>query len=32
VLTPGETRAYLKRAHAVIAGNLPKKKQKELGL
>jgi predicted DNA-binding protein (MmcQ/YjbR family) len=31
VLTPGETRAYLKRAHAVIAGNLPKK-QKELGL
>jgi predicted DNA-binding protein (MmcQ/YjbR family) len=31
ILTPAETRAYLKRAHAVIAA-LPKKKQAELGL
>src|SRR5262249_8936881 len=32
VLTPDQLRAYLKRAHAVIAAALPKKKQKELGL
>jgi predicted DNA-binding protein (MmcQ/YjbR family) len=32
VLTPAETKAYLKRAHAVIAGALPRKKQAELGL
>ena len=32
VLTPAETRAYLKQAHAVIAAALPKKKQAELGL
>ena len=32
VLTPAETRAYLKRAHAVIAAALPKKKPAELGL
>ena len=32
VLTPDETRAYLKRAHQVIAAALPKKKQRELGL
>ena len=31
VLTASETRAYLKRAHAVIVSNLPKKKQRELG-
>jgi predicted DNA-binding protein (MmcQ/YjbR family) len=32
VLNTAETKAYLKRAHAVIAAALPKKKQKELGL
>ena len=32
ILTPAETRAYLKRAHAVIAAALPRKKQAELGL
>lgn len=32
VLSANETRAYLKRAHAVIAAALPKKRQKELGL
>ena len=32
VLSAAETRAYLRRAHAVIAAGLPKKKQKELGL
>jgi predicted DNA-binding protein (MmcQ/YjbR family) len=32
VLTPAETRAYLKRAHAVIAAGLSRKKQAELGL
>ena len=32
VLSAAETRAYLGRAHAVIAAALPKKKQKELGL
>src|SRR5262245_1401649 len=32
ILTPVELRAYLARAHAVIAGALPKKKQAELGL
>jgi len=31
VLSPAETRAYLKRAHAVIAGALPRKKRAELG-
>ena len=32
VLSTAETKAYLRRAHAVIAGALPKKKQRELGL
>jgi predicted DNA-binding protein (MmcQ/YjbR family) len=32
VLTDGEMKAYLKRAHAVIAAALPRKKQAELGL
>ena len=32
VLTAAQTKAYLRRAHAVIAAALPKKKQKELGL
>jgi predicted DNA-binding protein (MmcQ/YjbR family) len=32
VLTAAETKAYIKRAHAVIAAALPKKKQAELGL
>ena len=32
VLSPAHTRAYLDRAHAVIAAALPKKTQKELGL
>jgi|SRR6185503_3308600 predicted DNA-binding protein (MmcQ/YjbR family) len=32
VLTTAETKAYLRRAHAVIAAALPRKKQKELGL
>src|SRR5512139_372501 len=32
ILTPLETKAYIKRAHAVIAAALPKKKQAELGL
>ena len=31
-LTAAETRAYIKRAHAVIAAALPKKKQAALGL
>ena len=31
-LTPTELKAYLKRAHAVIASALPKRKQAELGL
>jgi len=31
VLTPDQLRAYLKRAHAVIAANLPKRTQRELG-
>jgi predicted DNA-binding protein (MmcQ/YjbR family) len=31
-LKPSETKAYLRRAHAVIAAGLPRKKQKELGL
>jgi predicted DNA-binding protein (MmcQ/YjbR family) len=31
VLSPAETKAYLKRAHAVIAGALPRKKRVELG-
>ena len=30
-LTDAEMKAYLKRAHAVIAAALPKRKQKELG-
>jgi predicted DNA-binding protein (MmcQ/YjbR family) len=30
-LTPAEMKAYLRRAHAVIADALPKKTQKELG-
>lgn len=32
VLTTTQTKAYLKRAHAVIVGALPRKKQRELGL
>ena len=32
VLSAAETKAYLRRAHAVIAGALPKKKRRELGL
>ena len=32
VLSAAETKAYLKRAHSVIAAALPRKKQKELGL
>jgi predicted DNA-binding protein (MmcQ/YjbR family) len=32
VLTPEQTKAYLRRAHAVIAAALPKRKQAELGL
>ncbi len=32
VLTSREMKAYIKRAHSVIAAALPKKKQKELGL
>lgn len=31
-LTAAETKAYLRRAHAVIAAALPKRKQAELGL
>ena len=31
-LTPAELKAYLKRAHGVIASALPKRKQAELGL
>jgi predicted DNA-binding protein (MmcQ/YjbR family) len=31
-LKDGEMKAYIKRAHAVIAAGLPKKRQKELGL
>lgn len=32
VLSSAEMRAYIRRAHAVIAAGLPKKKQRELGL
>ena len=32
VLSPAEAKAYLKRAHAVIAGALPRKKRAELGV
>jgi len=32
MLTDAEMKAYIKRAHAVIAAALPKKKQAELGL
>jgi predicted DNA-binding protein (MmcQ/YjbR family) len=32
VLTPAETKAYIRRAHAVIAAALPKKKRADLGL
>jgi predicted DNA-binding protein (MmcQ/YjbR family) len=32
VLTAAEMKAYIRRAHAVIAAALPKKKQAELGL
>ena len=32
ILTSAETRAYIRRAHAVIAAGLPKKKRTELGL
>ena len=32
ILTAVETRAYIKRAHAVIAAALPRKKQASLGL
>lgn len=32
ILTPAETRAYIRRAHAVIAAALPKRKRAELGL
>ena len=32
VLTPAQTKAYLTRAHAVIAAALPKKRRAELGL
>ena len=32
ILTAPETRAYIKRAHAVIAAALPRKKQAALGL
>jgi predicted DNA-binding protein (MmcQ/YjbR family) len=32
ILTAAETKAYIRRAHAVIAGALPRKKQAELGL
>ncbi|MGH8432456.1 MAG: MmcQ/YjbR family DNA-binding protein [Solimonas sp.] len=32
ILTPAELKAYLARAHAVIAAALPRKKQAELGL
>jgi predicted DNA-binding protein (MmcQ/YjbR family) len=31
-LAPAELKAYIRRAHAVIAANLPRKKQAELGL
>jgi predicted DNA-binding protein (MmcQ/YjbR family) len=31
VLTAAETKAYLRRAHQVIAAALPRKKQRELG-
>ena len=31
-IKPAELKAYLKRAHAVIAAALPKRKQAELGL
>jgi len=32
ILTATETRAYIRRAHAVIAAALPRKKRVELGL
>ena len=32
VLSPAELKAYIRRAHAVIAAALPRKKQTELGL
>jgi predicted DNA-binding protein (MmcQ/YjbR family) len=32
ILKPAETRAYIRRAHAVIATALPRKKRVELGL
>ena len=32
ILTPAETKAYIRRAHAVIGAALPRKKQAELGL
>ncbi len=32
ILKPVETKAYIRRAHAVIASALPKKKRAELGL
>ena len=32
ILTAAETKAYLRRAHAVIAAALPKRKRAELGL
>ena len=32
VLSPAELKAYIRRAHAVIAAALPRRKQAELGL
>jgi hypothetical protein len=32
ILTPAQTKAYLKRAHTVIAAALPKRKRMALGL
>ncbi|SJZ37211.1 Predicted DNA-binding protein, MmcQ/YjbR family [Enhydrobacter aerosaccus] len=32
ILKPAETKAYIRRAHAVIAAALPRKKRIELGL
>src|SRR5262249_34334247 len=32
ILAPAELKAYIRRAHAVIAGALPRRKQVELGL
>jgi predicted DNA-binding protein (MmcQ/YjbR family) len=31
-LKPNELKAYVARAHAIVAAGLPKKAQKELGL